>query len=190
MSDLDVYDGWVERLDAPTRQHVERMNGRISDLMTAIAAERARAERAEAERDAAVKARLDWQADYDREKRQLHAMIDDARQRAEAAEGRASTYEKQHRSYVRQLDAERERCEAAEGREARLRPVWDAVERMQVVRASMYGLVDTVLDDDSAVEAVGNAMESANRALFSAALDVLDVYRAALAGTPEVEPRS
>ena len=61
-------------------------------LLEQLAAERARAERAEAERDAAVKARLDWQADYDREKRQLHAMIDDARQRAEAAEAELAQY--------------------------------------------------------------------------------------------------
>ena len=50
-------------------------------VLDALAASEQRAE-------AAVKARLDWQADYDREKRQLHAMIDDARQRAEGREAR------------------------------------------------------------------------------------------------------
>lgn len=57
-------------------------------LLAQLVTERARAERAEAGRDRAVKARLDWQRDYERDRAMWWAQRDDARARAEAAEGR------------------------------------------------------------------------------------------------------
>ena len=88
------------------RVMIDLTSGEIESLTKQLAAAEARAEQAERERDASVKARMDWQADYDREKRQHHARLDAIRSRLATVEAALL-----HRCVVQRVDPTCEDCQ-------------------------------------------------------------------------------
>lgn len=165
----------------------------------------ARAEQAERERDASVKARMDWQRDYDREKRQHHARLDALRERAEQAERAAGRLVADCARVREECDlAESTICEAADLLRADIEPddvaidalVIDAIKRVQGERDALRARLATV-------EAAGRALIEAWDAEIAAYESEDDVdwgtrmgaahlrrqqaqeaFRAALAATP------
>lgn len=147
--------------DAGARQRAETykqqaiVNGQRRDM------ERVMRETAERERDAAVKARLDWQADYDREKAQWRAMLEESRQRAERAEWERGTWEECARTLTEQRNESHDTVAAERERAEGLRAALTAISQ---VPYTVDGHSDTLLD---------RCLEIADAALAAATTDDL-----------------